>query len=280
MLNPYLSDTMKKKHGGQRKHWAEKARVWVWYREIKRRCNWSDYVLDYEFAWTDEGIPSRSIDHRPRMFEWIRKVARKPAGQDPRWRDMNSLVTVVDQHPLFYGTRALYQAEFWDVLQEQTSTPSLVQKRVDQLLQAYGLVRINPHNVAEISKLIEKYGREQFFDRSLMLSLKRMDSLSAMALVWLLYLQTEPAHNWRFREILESIADKQLDHFFNHYFSLDFHLTYYTDAIHTLQHIRLDMSERPLYGYGYIETIGTWPILPNELINSISAEQLFSLDLL
>lgn len=269
---------MKKKHGGQRKHWAEKARVWVWYREIKRRCNWSDYVLDYEFAWTDEGIPSRSIDHRPRMFEWIRKVARKPAGQDPRWRDMNSLVTAVDQHPLFYGTRALYQAEFWDIIQEQTSTPSLVQKRVDQLLQAYGLVRVNPHNVAEITKLIEKYGREQFFDRCLMLSLRRMDSLPAMALVWLLYLQTEPAHNWRFREILESIADKQLDHFFYHYFSLDLHLTYYTDAIHTLQHLRLDMSERPPYGFGYIETIGTWPILPDELINSISAEQLFSLD--
>lgn len=102
--------------------------------------------------------------------------------------------------------------------------------------------------------------------------------MSGMALVWLLYLQTEPAHNWRFRAILETIADKQLDHFFNHYFPLNLHFTYYTDAIHTLQHIRLDMSERPLYGFGYIETIGTWPVLPPDLIDSISEDQLFALE--
>lgn len=48
---------------------------------------------------------------------------------------------------------------------------------------------------------------------------------------------------------------------------------YYTDAIHTLLHIRLEMSERPLQGYGYNETIGTWPILPQELIETISASQ-------
>ncbi|MGZ8984434.1 MAG: hypothetical protein ACXW11_10850 [Methylotenera sp.] len=271
---------MKKKRGGQRKHWAEKARVWVWYREIKRRCHWSDYVLDHAFAWTEEGEAARSIDCRPRAFEWIRKIARKPAGQDPRWRGMPALVAAVDQHPLFHGTQALYMAELWDVLQEQTSTPGIVQMRIDRLLQSYGLVRINPDTAVAITKLIEKYGREQVFDRCLMLSLRRMDSMSGMALVWLLYLQTEPSHNWRFREILESIADKQLDDFFSYYFSLDLHLTYYTDAIHTLQHIRLDMSERPPYGYGYIETIGTWPILPEDLIDSISAEQLFALDVL
>ncbi len=84
---------------------------------------------------------------------------------------------------------------------------------------------------------------------------------------------------WRFRALIESIADKQRANF-GHYFSLDLHLMYYTDAIHTLLHIRLEMSERPLQGYGYIETIGTWPILPQELIETISASQLLSLDVL
>lgn len=272
---------MPKKRGGQRKHWAEKARVWVWYCEIKRRCDLSDYALDQEFAWTDEGKTARSSDdHRPRTFEWIRKSARKPAGRDPRWRGMNDLVATIDQHPLFHGTQALYMAEFWDVLQEPTSTPSIVQMRIDRLLQINGLVRVNPDTVRAVATLIEKYGREQVFDRSLLLSLKRMDSLSGMALLWLLYLQTEPAHNWRFRAIIETIADKRLDDFFSHYFPLDTHLKYYTDAINTLQHIRLDMSDRPPQGYGYIETIGTWPILPRELIDSISADQLFYLEAL
>lgn len=271
---------MLKKRGGQRKHWAEKARVWVWYHEIKQRGDWSDYSLDYEFAWTDESMAARSSDYRPRTFEWIRKSARKPAGQDPRWRGMHDLVVAVDQHPLFHGTQTIYMAEFWDMLQEQTFTPSIVQMRIDRLLHTNDLVRINPAAATEVAKLITKYGREQVFDRCLMLSLRKVDSLSGMALVWLLYLQTEPVQNWRFREILESIADKQLDVFFSHYFLLNLHLTYYTNAIHMLQHLRLDMSERPLHGYGYIETIGTWPILPQELINSISEDQLFSLDAL
>ncbi len=272
---------MKKKRGGQRKHWAEKARVEVWYREIKRRCDWTDYALDQEFAWTDEGKATRSSnDHRPRTFEWIHKSARKPAGRDPRWRGMDDLVAAIDQHPLFQGTQALYMAELWDLLQEQTSTPSIVQMRIDRHLQSNGLVRVDPDTVLRIAGLIAKHGRESVFDRCLMLSLKRMGSMSRLALVWLLYLQTEPSHNWRFRAILETMADKQLDNFFDHYFSLDLHLMYYTDAIHTLQHIRLDMSERPLQGYGYIETIGTWPILPQELIETISAEQLFYLDVL
>lgn len=170
-------------------------------------------------------------------------------------------------------------AEFWDVLQEPTSTPSIVQMRIDRLLRINGLVRVNPDTVKAVARLIEKYGREQVFDRCLLLSLKKMDSLSGMALVWLLYLQTEPAHNWRFRAIIETIADKQLDNFFDHYFPLDLHWIYYTDAINMLQHIRLDMSDRPPQGYGYIETIGTWPILPRELIDSISADQLFYLGL-
>ena len=266
---------MKNKRGGQRKHWAEKARVWVWYEEIKRRCDWSDYVLDYEFAWTDKGKSSRGSDHRPRIFEWIRKTARKPAGQDPRWHGMLDLVAVVDRHPLFQGTQALYMAEFWDLLQEQTSTPSIVQERIEHLLQAHDLVRVNPDTNKAISQLIEKHGLESIFDRCLTLSLKRMDSMSGMALVWLFYLQTEPAHNWQFRALLETIADKQLDSFFGYYFPLNLHFTYYTDAIHTLQHIRLDMSERPPYGFGHMETIGTWPVLPLNLIDSISEGHLF-----
>lgn len=194
---------------------------------------------------------------------------------------MIDLVAAVDQHPLFHGTQALYIAELWDVLQEQTSTPSIVQMRIDRLLQINGLVRVNPDTATAAAKLIEKYGREQVFDRCLLLSLKRMDGLSSTALVWLLYLQTEPAHNWRFRAIIETIADKQLDNFFDHYFPLNQHLVYYTNAISTLLHMRLDMSERPLQGYGYIETIGTWPIIPQELVDSISADQLFySYDLL
>jgi hypothetical protein len=267
---------MQRKRGGQPKHWAEEARVLVWYYEIKKRsCNWPDYALNYEFAWTEEGKVFRSPTHRPRTFEWIRKSARKPAGRDRRWHDMNGLVAIVDQHPLFKGTQAQYMSKFWDILQEQTFKPQTVQSHLDELLSINNLVRVNPHQSPELIKLIEKYGREQLFDRCLMLTLENIDRLTGMVLLWLLYLQNEPVHNWPIRVVIESIADQQLDKFFYQYFSLDKHLIYYTNAINTFLHIRLDMSERSLQGYGYLETMGAWPIIPQALLDTISENHLF-----
>lgn len=266
---------MAKKRGGQCKHWAEEARVWIWYREIKLCCDWSDYVLDYEFAWTDEGKASCSTDHRPRMFEWIRKSARKPAGQDKRWRSMTELVSAVDRHPLFKGTQTLYKSVLWDILQDQAPMPETIQMRIDRLLQTYGLLRVNYSENAAIAALTAKHGLGPIFDRCLRLSLRKMDRLSGMALVWLLYLQTEPVHNWPIRAVLEKIVDKQVDDFFGHYFPLDQHLNYYTNAINALLHTRLDMSKRETYGYGYLEVFGSWPIIPQELLASISENHLF-----
>lgn len=269
---------MTRKRGRQNKHWAEQARAWAWYREIKQRCDWSDYQLDDMFAWTEEGEASRSSDHRPRTFEWIRKTARKPAGLDKRWRDMDALVSAVERHSWFQGTQVLYQAELWELLQMQSMTPENVQMRIDRIFIANGLVRIDPFKVSPIADMVAKYQAKPVFDRCLRLSLSRMDGLSGIALVWLLYLQTEPPHNWPFRETVESIADTLLDQFFEHHFPQDMYSTYYTEAIHTLQHARLDMQSRsPVHGYGELEAMGAWPILPAELTNSILDGDLFYL---
>lgn len=266
---------MKKKLGGQNTHWAEKVRVLVWYYEIKKRCNWTDYVLNYEFSWTEEGKSFRSPTHRSKVFEWIRKCARKPQGRDRRWHGMDGLVAAVEQHHLFIGTQVLYTSKFWEILQQQTWTPNDVKKRVEQLLETNDLVRIDPRKSQVFSDLINKYGREQIFDRCLMLSLNGIDKMSGMMLAWLLYLQTEPVHNSSFRVIVESIVDKQLDDFFSRHFSLDEHLTYYTNAINALLNLKLDLSERGFVGYGHLESYGVWPIIPIELSDTISENHLF-----
>ena len=266
---------MKKKRGGQNKHWAEEARVLTWYFEIRKNCNWSDYRLDFEFAWTEEGEKHRSTADRPRTFEWIRKSARKPAGRDKRWRDMDNLVAVVDQHPLFHGTQAIYMSPFWDLLQEQNPSARAIQRRIDQLLGVSGLIRVNPMLDANLTLLIEKYRLESVFDRCLMLSLRTMDKLSGITLTWSLYQQTEPAHNWKIREVLEKIVDKQLDDFFEHYFSFTQDLDYYSNAIGVLLHSKIDTTERDPDGYGQLEIVGTWPIIPRTLLGKISEGHLF-----
>lgn len=271
---------VKRKRGGQFKHWAEEARVWVWYCHIRRRSGWSDYVLDYEFAWTDEGKASRSKDdERPRTFEWIRKSARKPAGRDSRWRDINELVVAVDQHPLFNGTQAIYMSEFWDLLQEQTLTLNHVNLRVEQMLETNGLVRVDTRKSGFFSELIEKYRSDDVFDRCLMLSLYKVDELPAIVLTWLLYMQTEPTHNGSVRKIVESIADNQLEHFFNRYYSINDHRTNYSNAVDALLNLKLDMSESNLGGYGFLETYGVWPIVPLDMIDSITENDIFPINL-
>lgn len=261
---------MVKSRGGQRKHWAEKARVDAWYAEIRRRCDWSDYKLDYEFAWTEEGKLSRDDDIRPRTFEWIRKAARKPRGIDKRWRGMNDLVSAVDQHRLFRGTGDIYNADVWDLLQETSPTPDSVQERIDRLLTANGLVRVPAERAFEnVGQLLSEFGLPTLFDRSLLVSLRRMDRFSSISLVWCLFLLAEPAHNAHIRKVVEVILDHLLDHFFADFFPDD-HWDYYDDALGVLFRTRLDLSSRDTSGYGSIETHGTWPVVPKELVGKLT----------
>lgn len=269
---------MVKKRGGQPKHWAEIARVKAWYGEVKRLSGLTDYKLDFEFAWTDIGVELRrqspSAECRPRTFEWIRKAARKPKGLDPRWRGMTELVQAVDQDSRCGGTQALFEAEIWDLLQETAPTPEAVQRRIDRLLVAHGLVRLPAEKVFEKGgALLLQFGAPSLFDRSLRISLRRMNRFSGIALVWLLYLQTEPVHNAPIRTMVELIADKLLDHFFADYLPDD-HFDYYDDAIGTLFKTRLDLSSRGTSGYGYLETIGTWPVVPKELAGKLTEKNL------
>lgn len=267
---------MSKPRGGQSKHWAEKARVQSWYSEVKRRCNWSDYMLDNEFAWTEEGQASRVPDDpRPRTFEWIRKASRKPRGLDARWRNMDDLVVAVEQNQLFKGTVALYNADLWNLLQDTAPEIDVVENRIDRLLKANGLIRVPPERVAANELLLNEYGRISFFDRCLVLSLSRMDRLSQIALIWLLFLQTEPPHNSAFRAIVESIADKLLDEFFADYMPAR-HLDYYASAVGVLLQSRLDLSKRRAVGYGFVETLGTWPIIPMKLLGKLTEDDFIS----
>lgn len=91
--------------------------------------------------------------------------------------------------------------------------------------------------------------------------------------VWSLYQQTEPAHNWQIRAVLESIADELLDDFFAYYLP-DQHLDFYTDAVRVLQRTRMDLSSRGYGGYASLNTLGTWPVIPQALVGKLTEHHL------
>lgn len=269
-----MTPLMARKRGGQHKHWAEEARVWAWYHEIKRRCDWSDYKLDNEFAWTEAGKASFSSAERPRTFEWIRKTARKPAGRDRRWRGISELVAAVERHPLFKGTSALYETNLWSFLQENAVAPPLLESRIDRLLQDNELAQVPFEKISvRQDELINKFGYDSLFERCLMLSLSTMSRLHKIELVWSLYQQSEPARNSGFRHIIESIINNLLDCFFFEYLP-EHHSRFYPSAIEWLWDTRLTRSSASEMSYLCLETMSSWPILPKQLVGKIEEKHL------
>jgi len=267
---------MAKKKGGQRKHWAQSARAWAWYNQVRRWSGLSDYELDHQFAWREDWRHERSNDCRPRMFEWLRKRAREPAGRDPRWRSMSELVGAVEGYPGLSGTRALYEADVWNLMQRDTYHPDELLKYVENLLAENSLVQMPVSRVLDPERpLPSDYDDAAVYDRCLTLSLRRMNRYDGLALIWALYLLTEPAHNWMFRAKLESRADEMLDRFFADYLGDD-HLMYYSKAIQSLLAARIDLKARRFGGYGYIETVGQWVVVPADMVGKVNENHLMS----
>lgn len=267
---------MKRTRGGQKKHWAERARLLVWYKEIRRRCGWDYRKLDQEFSLPKiTGVPQKNGEP-PRTFEWIHKFARMPRGGGACPYTIKQLVEVVNQSSPFEGTQGYFSAKFWDWLQQQTFAAADVTSDIDQLLRNNNLIRVNPENHAGISDLIARYDLGAIYDRCIRLSLRGMTMLPGLELIWLLYIQNEPIHNYPVRAALEKIADQRLQAFFYNYFpEKDECFDYYGDAVNALLNTKLDLSGRQTNGYGYLEIVGGWPIIPEKLLDSISENHLF-----
>jgi hypothetical protein len=268
----------KLRKGGQYKHWAEEARVWIWYRAIKLNCDLSDYALDKLFAWTENGQGDKSTDERPRTFEWLRKKARKPRGIKNKWRTMDNLVATVNQDKRFYGTKDLYYSDLWKLLQKNTHCLKEVQLQFDELINKYKLIRVDSDSYQVLTNLCIKYGKQSVFDRCLRISLRQMNSISAICLVWIIGLMARSPQTNYIREIAELTLDKRLDDFFGVYFNGEkLHLQYYTDAIEVFLNSKIESISNGTVGYGYVEVKNEWIILPHQVIDNLSEEVLYPL---
>ncbi len=265
----------KKKRGGQPKRWSEEARVLIWYRYIKSKCDLSDYCLDKLFAWTENAQVEISTDDRPRTFEWIRKKARKPRGIKNKWRTMDHLVDAVDQDERFHGSKTLYHSYFWTLLQKSTQSIKEISSQFEGLLQKYQLVRINPDISPVLCVLFDKYGKQSVFDRCLSLSIKQMDQISGITLVWLINLMARSPQTHYIRETTEYIFDKNVDDFFGMYFRDKLHFAYYTNAIEIFINAKIDGLSADVAGYGYTEVMCEWPTLPRNMIEELSENTLY-----
>lgn len=261
---------MKRKRGGQKKHWAEIARIQMWYGQVKQR-GWPDYRLNQEFAWADADQP-RTTDTRPRIFEWIRKKSRAPEGRDQRWRSMLELVAAVDRHPEFQGTKIVFEAEMWDLLQEANPAADVVQSRIDRILASNKLVRLPMDKIGlDGNSLVIKLGERLFYHGCLRLTLSRINRFEQIALCWLLYLQTESPHHAIMREVLLEMLDGLLDIFCCEFFRSSYDL-YYERSLDALLATKLNLMPRPMTAYRQLEIAGECAIIPEKFTGVVTLE--------
>lgn len=242
-----------RKRGGQPKHWSERAKVLVWYREVKSRCNLSDHELDKLFAWVENSLNLQTSDDRPRTFEFIGKYARKPRGIPGKWRSMDSLVDAVDKDPRFVGAKYLYESYFWELLAKEKHDLKELLNQFNKLIQENELRVIDPEKSNEIYQMIQKYGREVVFDRCLRFSIQRMNILSGITITWILKLTARSPKTNYVRSVCELLFDNQINDFFELYFGTDSHFDYYQKAIETFIHSIIEAKSAQFGGYGFTE---------------------------
>lgn len=120
---------------------AEILRRKIWYHNVRRLSEMSDYELDIEF----DLIQDRSGKHRRRFFERLRKFNEMPF----RGRTLE-FIDHVDSHDKLKGTAELYTSTFWDLV----STKILSVEELRHLI-VKGMRKLDLLNKPDITDVIE-----------------------------------------------------------------------------------------------------------------------------
>lgn len=261
------------KRGRPQKHWAAQAQIQAWGNEVSRRGGLEPSQLDVLFAWREGEYENRLPGERPKTFERIMRNSREPQGRDPRWRSFVELLDAVEQHPDYRGTKRIYTAGIWRRMQEQTIRPSALQRNIASLLSENDLVRVKPINAfVEQGSVWIRNDPVAVLNRCLQLSIQYIDHLSALELVWCLYVEAELVSNHDVRAMLLSLADSLLDKFFS-WATPDHYLHNYRSALRSLHEAKLDFSDSEYPTSSNLEVVCRWPILPRELVGQITWER-------
>jgi hypothetical protein len=258
---------MTKKRGRPQTHWAENARLWAWYWMI-RDSGISDYELDLEFAWAKKSGETCDPSERPQVFENIRKLGFKPAGGENR-KSITEIVLAIEGNERFTGSRAIYEAELWDLFQNESPIAEHWTEQFENYLTRNSLIQISPFE-GHLSGLSLKVGTIKFFERCLALSLRDMDLIDRVTLLWMLFQQTQAARTWEIRSLLESKLDQDLERFFHIYLAKQDPQEFYFLATRAMFNIRL-VSKRPSY-LQYVGKRSEWFILPCGKLNSLTED--------
>lgn len=143
-MPPFIFRSLESSHFGGRGRPptdpVQRFRIVAWYLFVKSKGKWSDYKLDITFGLPD-ALDASENAARPRMFELIRKRGVIPERGLGARRGFD-LIELVNQHPNFIGSKAIYDSPFWQLISDTSPTLKSANNFVNRLLKIYDLARI------------------------------------------------------------------------------------------------------------------------------------------
>ena len=141
MINIQIPKTEKKKApGGQEIETLVRARVKLWYKEVKDRKEIEDSELDDMFIWWN------AADHLnfgpQKIFERIGKVGMITRGNKHR-RSLAEIIKFVDQYPDFQGTAFVYNSKLWELFELKSISEADILRRIDDVFIEHGVERMS-----------------------------------------------------------------------------------------------------------------------------------------
>lgn len=237
--------------GRPKKHWSQRARVQIWYEQLRKLTGLNDNQLGVHFGWRPGQFEKRqSSDVRTKMFEWMRKRQTAPQGRDPRWRSMQELVDYVELES-GYGLKEEYESKFWTIANQSAPKFSSIHSRINILLSEHGFVRVDKRWNKCLIEAIKQTSEESVFNAGLdLFSEAQPHKLVTIELIWLMYLEAKTVDAYDQTRLLSRYLDTLLDQYFNDRLESDLvGQHYYLEAVNGFRSASPILSRRDQQSY-------------------------------
>ncbi|RIX76319.1 hypothetical protein [Acidovorax cavernicola] len=181
----------------KKKDWLDYLRVELWLGEVRRETGGaSNYELDQMFS----SEPGASSADRRKEFDFIERNAKPPRSDVLHRVELN-----------IPGTRSLYEAPFWTLVRDDKTPQAQCTQNVEELLQLYGLVRLDWLEVREYLFGSKQVDEPSVFNVSLEAALTGLAWYDGLSLLFALYKEAKGSTNFRVTESVSSMLDSTIN---------------------------------------------------------------------
>ena len=204
--------------------WYQRARLRFWYAAVRARIDGEeiDYYLDKTFVWEKSPRERLNYDDGVALFAGIRREGAVTGNlMHIAKMTLADVIEHVEADTRFSGTKAFYEASFWDRVAEQTLPVVQAEKHVEDLLKRHRIARVPslPEEFRTLHPSLAGSDHGTHYRWCLGLTLSELCPLQIPGFLWALKRLCFHRRNWVMLEELEIRMDAWFDLFFRRIFN-------------------------------------------------------------